>query len=551
MLVTAAGEGVTPVGGDSKLNSSARSTSVAIVTRPDIRGVRNWAVRHTKECPKCAATFSKVPPTEPYNYLSKATGVAASPDLTKVQGKRFHRVTARIVKENSLEQRMDERSIELFRCVMNLKIQTKEGTPFPDPATTATELATLINRWIEKSIKAAQENVRTKAAWNLPGSQNGDLSAAVDLLIYSIVPKVTVQSVGSLADCTVFSVRVVLSAPLQISVIDPLIQLLKDSKHRDYVAQYLWEPIASWIGDAIGIGDVLRKHTNVGMKFIDGLYEIYNRMSAKSGGSTMEKLFQLARALATYGSLVAVDVSVPSLVEELQSVGAAKRGAIGLAKALLQNVMPPSPLTLPPRVDQQSLDLNIRLLRVPTGILEVLNNKFSSNERLPSTSRTSVLDLVVTPKTKISVALKLYSELLIEVYRPYSAASGVASSLSTGSVPHCMPVIDLPIDTIKSNVALAKMAEEYRQKLDQLEQKEFDLEKNEKLQKGKETAKELLEKAGNSVTWHELKKEIESLQVKVTGAQSVVVDVALPFGLSVMDAVDTSRPILYGRLEYV
>ncbi|EPY28540.1 hypothetical protein STCU_05040 [Strigomonas culicis] len=406
-----------------------------------------------------------------------------------------------------------------------------------------------------------QARVRTSAPWNQAATANTELSVAVDLLLHSIVPVVRVKAVNNpyaaQDRCSILQVEVRLCTPIQISVLTPLLDVMQRADHRAYIAAHLWTPLARTVGGFFGHQDVLQDYTGVAVRFVDGLFDLFvqaeqQRQRTPHPVEVTEKLYVLAHALALSNTTVELELAVPNVVEQLRSTGAAKRSGLRLARALLCNLTAPAPLQVPPATDPGAVDLCVKITRAPTAVLALLNNTFSSNERLPSTSRNSILDLVVTPKIKIGMALKLYSELFIEVYRPFSRQSGVVIAAENGvggrpRAPACVPVVDLSVDTVAANESLSAATATW---VEALRQQEQHAEEDSEVEvKGKALAEQLLRDAEQNTLVGRVKKELEGLEVKVVGVANTHLDVALPFGLSLMEAKDMSRPLFYVHVE--
>lgn len=191
---------------------------------------------------------------------------------------------------------------------------------------------------------------------------------------------------------------------------------------------------------------------------------------------------------------------------------------------------------------------------------------------MPSTSRSSALDTFMSPKSKISLGLKLFRDLVVDVYRPYHPCTGVVLATENGvggraKAAPCTPVIDLPVDCVRANVTVANFV---MARLVDLKQREDALVASTAAVAGPSppplssapTAADAVEKAGQealqSVTEkvrraalvERLRMQWAQLGVKVVECPKACVHVIVPFSMTEVDVRSATKPLLYLRVVY-
>lgn len=555
-------------------NSSAiRTTGVVVMTRNDVRGVQAWARRQAREMPQFADALRRGTPAwetgRPYAEPPNV-GMAAAPALHAVPGKTFHKATLSIVRDRSMAERSEEMTFDAVRVVVTLGLCGRDGAPIANPAQVATQLTQVAAKWAERSLREVQEAMRKSAPFYVEATRNDEVAAAMEMLLHGLRPKVVCQPAQQpLATLhkglTAFHLHVSITAMTQVSATEPFANLLHKQQHRQYLLEHLVKPLLARVGGLVGCGEDFAHYTSVAVSAADGLFRLAERNGIVSSGSgsgsgakaagtaattgVTDRLYTVLHALSAFGTRLDVDLALAPRTE-IKTAADAKANGIRLARSFLRNFCAPEPLVVPMAVDPESTDVVVRLYNAPTVFLEILNRMFTSNERLPASSRKSLLDVVVSPRSKLSLALRLYSELCVEVFRPYSRQSGVVIAAENGAggrpkAPPQVPVTELPVDIVAANLAVAKAAADGMRKLAQLEKSVG--EPSELEEKGRTVLHTVMASVGSDASVADFKKEILALNLEVRQTLSANVDCLLPFGTSVHDAKEARRPLLYLR----
>ncbi|KEG15077.1 hypothetical protein DQ04_00191010 [Trypanosoma grayi] len=567
-LSTAATQAVTPSSArrpstPSVPCPSTRSTSIAVVLRNEIRATQPWAQKHYKKCGACDAKRARLQPWEQID--EKAVGLAALPDLRHIPGKSFYKGSLRFLRERS-----GDRTLHVLRVSLVMQVKAANGGRIVDPAATAVQMTQVFTKWIANELTNAKEVAR-KAPWNEKATENLMLSGAVEMLLHSLDARVCVTAAPptavrtAAAACTPLSVDVAITTPTHVPTITPFIALLAEAEQRAYIVKYIVHPIAERIGKLVGMPETVSKYTTTAFNALDALYRMAQRegvveeprkKSPKRAkptllDTTFQKVRAILLALAVFDTTVEIDCACPRL-DDVKDVSSAKKSVLSLARSFLRWLTAPVPYTMPAVDDPKCANLVVRVLRAPTLFLEILNSAFSSNRRLPSASRVGVVDYLASPKSKIRYGLKFFSELVVDVYRPYAPNTGVIIAEEKGKsgkpkASRCTPVTDLPRDIVRANVEVAVQAKEIMQKLHALQQQaadETDVER-----RGKEVVHRVLEEVHDDALCAALVKDLEGLQIEVDELTSVCVDVWLPFGFDFAETVDSSGELLYLRVQ--
>lgn len=584
-----------------KNEEAARVTGIAIVTRSDLRGARSWGKRHISGCPQCSRRVAQLTPRwERYRYEDKRTGLAAAALSAGAPQKKGYRCNIQVVRDRSMRERAaaDERRVDVFRSTIRLHITSRNDQPLPSPQATADTISTFASKWADRSLSLLREKAADLAPWNAEGTANPSLSAAVAMLLHAFSATVSVKCVSNAdlsaayrvvqqqnpqkppftpLNASAFDLSLSVSMPVQVASLSPLIELLEAPEQRRYLVDHLIAPLAAKLGAAIDMAELVSRYVTVALNTLDSLHRMAGTHgllsssdppAAASGGSqplakrdtTSAKLYRVLLALAVFDTSVEVEVAVPTMAVDADKAAAlspaerAKALTLRLAKAFLRNLRTRTPFEVPPLNDPECADVVCRIVNTPTTFLEILNRTFNSNERLPSTSRSSALDLVITPKAKLSLGLKLYSELCIEVYRPFDeqrTAGAVLASQNGASgrpkAPACVPVVDMPVDVVTANAAVSAYSEHLNDRLTELEGKvrtETQVEQDSKV-----VLEKLAGALGQSEPYQQWKEDLQSMDLEVKQVSQVSVEVLIPFGIRFIDPRESMNHLLYLRVE--
>ncbi|KAG5480998.1 hypothetical protein LSCM1_06673 [Leishmania martiniquensis] len=569
--------------------SAVRTTGILVLFPNDVRGVRQWARKHFSSCDSCAARQAQVPAWTPYRYDSKGIGFAAAPKLRAIPNKQYGRITISLLHELSVADRIDtEDQLDIMRITAFVHVQSSQtGQPLADAATACAQMTSSLQTFLAETMAELCNTTRTSAPWNTGDNPNGELSAAIEILLHLVQPRTQVRPVPQAAfnsagaPCTLAQVEAALSVPLHISALAPLLQLLEDPAQRAYLIHHVLTPLARRIGDALGDGESAVDYTAIGLQFFEALHRIavhqglmeaggsgsggcgaHHPSTAPSAGrregkeTALEPIYHILHALAVFGTTVDVEMLIPKVPASHVSPGqGTKRAALRFTRALLQQFSAPNPLVVPPGDDPDAVNMTIKVLRAPTTFLEILNRAFSSNQRLPPTSRSSALDTFMSPKSKISLGLKLFSELVVEVYRPYHPCTGITLAAENGvggcpRAPPCAPVIDLPPDVAAANLRVAAYVAQSLQRLEQLGTSAVVAEEGRIEKEGKAFLQRVGTAMQRAAPAEELCRQWTAAQITVSAVPKVIVDVLLPFAMTEIDVRSATKPLLYLRVVY-
>ncbi|RNF09864.1 hypothetical protein TraAM80_01889 [Trypanosoma rangeli] len=466
--------------GKSSTSSTKRSSDIAFVVRKDIRGSQSWARKHYKKCSTCGNKRAGLPSWEQTN--EKSLGITQLQDLSSIPGKCFYKAAIRFFKK-----KCGERMLDIFRVSAVVAMRGKNGSRITDPAATANKITEVITVWIQKELAAAREKAK-KAPWNEEATKNLLLSGAIEVFLHSLNVTVTVSvaspTLANVMDpgCTPMDVNVVILTPTYIPALSSLLGLLSDGEQRAYFVKHIIEPLAERLGKFVDMVEVVTRYTSLATNVVDSLIlmaqskrlsEVLQKDVPQNVKITPQETTKRLQAvfwvLAAFGASVEVDCAIP-FPGDISDIAGVKEAVLNAAESFLRLLTAPKPYTTPPTDDPKAANLIIRLLRAPTMFLEILNSTFSSNRRLPSTARVDVADLLVSPKAKIRYGLKIFSEIIVNIYRPYAPSTGVviADENGRGGKPKaagCIPVANMPRDIVRANMEVAEQAESYMKRL--------------------------------------------------------------------------------------
>ncbi|KPA78477.1 hypothetical protein ABB37_06097 [Leptomonas pyrrhocoris] len=614
-LETAALEAMTPYGArrvSALFTSNAaavRHTGILLLFPNDVRGVRGWAKKHFSSCPSCAARLAQLPPWTPHRYDSKAIGFAAAPDLRIIPEKRYHHLTCSLVQESSVAARVDTaEQLDLIRGTFFLKVQSaKTGQPLTEAAGVCATATAALQTCVTTCMTELRDTVRTAAPWNVDPTANRDVSTAIEILLHLMEPRVDVQVVPQPtvstptpnsptttttrhgAPCTLVQMNVAVTVPLQVSAVAPLLHVLRVPEQRRYVVDTVLAPLAVRVGEVFGVGDLAARYSSVGLKFAEALFQLAvqqrlvpgdeqstspsasaatNSSTAAAAGTfppvaveTLSQLYFVLQALAVFNTTLEVEMATPHLstaaaLDAAESAQSAKKAALHLVRSLLQRFSPPTPFVVPPACEPDATELTVKVTRAPTAFLEIINNAFSSDQRLPATARSSALDTFISLKSKISLGLRLFRELVVDVYRPYHPCTGVVLAAENGvngrpRAAPCVPVIDLPVDTVAANITVATSV---MRCLDDLQRCEAALDtaaaETPAEKAGKAALQAAAEKLRRTELLDQLRAQWEQLCIHVVESTKACVEVVLPFSMTEVDVRSATKPLLYVRVVY-
>ncbi|KAF5225857.1 hypothetical protein ECC02_001176 [Trypanosoma cruzi] len=543
-------------------SSGMRSSDIAFVTRNEIRGTQLWAQKHCKKCFTCDGKRLNLQPGEQVD--EKSVGLARLPDLSRIPGKDFYKSSIRFLRKMS-----GERTLEVFRFSAVVAMRGKNGIRLTDSFATAKRVTDVITALVKKALATAEEEAK-KAPWNEEATKNLLLSGAVEVFLHSLDANISVTVASSNethvmeANCTPMNFTVAILAPTYIPTVATLLELLSDAEQRAYFAKYIVQPLAERIGKFLDMIDVVTFYTRVAINTVDALFrmtkaqwfaDILGKGFPKSEKSVPQekmakKVHAVLLALSIFGTSVEVNCALPP-PGDITDTASIKNFLLNIAESFLRLLIAPSPYRIPPMNDPKSANLIVSLLRAPTVFLEILNSTFSSNRRLPSTARVGVVDYLASPKAKIRHGLRLFSEIIVDVYRPYAPNTGVVIADDNGKsgkpkATGCTPISDMPRDIVRANVEVADWAESLMKRL--LSFRKNSTLETELTQGGKELIRRVME-VGDGTVFSAFLKDVEALEVEMVKMLDVCVDVWLPFGSGAVDMVDCPSELLYVRLE--
>ncbi|CAG9572411.1 conserved hypothetical protein [Leishmania major strain Friedlin] len=572
-LENAALEALTPYGPgrlSALLTSSAsavRTTGLLVLFPNDVRGVRQWARKHLSSCASCAARQAQLPAWTPYRYDSKGTGFAAAPNLRAIPNKHYHHVAISLLQERSIADRMDtENQLVIMRTTALVRVQSAQtGQRLADSATACSQMTSSLQAFLAETMTELRNTISVSAPWSTGANPNSELSAAIEILLHMVEPGVQVRPMQQVAvtstgaSCTLVEVETTVSVPLHVSALAPLLRLMDDPAQRGYVIQHVLTPLARRIGDALGDGDLAAHYTATGLRFVEALYRlaVHQGLVETDGKSkTLEQLYLILQALAVFGTSVEAEVITPHVpASPPESKPDAKRAALRLARALLRQFAAPKTLVVPRGDDADAVNMTIKVSRAPTTFLEVLNRAFSSNHRVPPTSRSTALDAFMSPKSKISLGLKLFRELVVEVHRPYHPCTGYVLAAENGvggrrRAPPCVPVIDLPVDVVEANVRVAEYVEQLLQQLNEIEASDAVAAEGRLEREGKAFVQQVVSTLQQTAPAERLRSQWTAAQITISEVSKVCVDVLVPFAMTEVDARAATKPLLYLHVVY-
>ncbi|EAN78750.1 uncharacterized protein TEOVI_000111800 [Trypanosoma equiperdum] len=573
-ILAAAVQAVVP-GGDKKpstlssSSSATRTTDVVVISRNEIRGTHEWVKKHCKKCTACGELNGRPRPWEPPKKTDKGKSIkgnASAPNLRCIPGKNFRSLSLCFRREPC-----SGTVLELMRISAVVNVQGQSGEQITNPREVAAKITALVVEWVRKEMENAREAAK-KAPWCEDGEDGQKFAVAVEMLLHNIDTRVEVfvippkngGNVGG-SNHVPMKINVFVVSPLFLSTLQPFVELWGNERDREYMLQGLIKPAIKRIAKLFGVDGVVDHGITVGLKAVDALvrmtkgkhfFEPTSPVKSKSGRPSASQPEQLIGfmhsvilAMSLLGTRIELECAVPDL-GDLKDLEDAKRSAFNIAKAFLQRLLPPRQDVAVSLTDPAAADAVLWLRRMPTRMLEVLNNAFSSNSRLPSSLRTGVIDHLASPRLKINYALKNFSEIVIDIFRPYAPNSGMMTveekhKGEKARIGACAPVVDIPRDIVRASAEAAAWAKDMQQELLKREAAGVNT------KEGEDAVNVVLERTKGDEIMANFLKEMQDLRLEVVELLEFGCDVCLPFGVAMQNGTTQPSEIIYARVEGV
>lgn len=545
-----------------------KTTSVFFVSRNEIRGLKPWWEKHCKSCQTCGARQRELAHQQHQNFSSTGgkhtppVGSMSLPQLEADATKSYHRINVMIQREPCLQEREEAKSLDAIRLSGILGVQ-RNGHPLSDPAAAAQGLQLRLQAAAQSALSALLTRIMS-AAWMQHSVATQDctteLKVVIEMFLHSIGVAATVGVVEQKAEFTYLRVGVAVTLPIHVACLRPLIDAARQEAHQRFVVKNVLEPLVHTLCQVVSLTDKAPFFCSVLDRVVDVMESM--RSSSESThcsdsssviGVKKQQCYNIAHALAIHQSQMSFLCAAPTLDRQATK----KQKTLDIANEVLRLFLAPESVTLPVTSSPDVVDFVLRLDRIPTAVLEVLNKTFTSSDRIPSSRRTGTLDAVVSPQTKVALGLKLFSEMVVEVYRPYAPTCGVVIAeeeeksqsffkKSPLLAPECTPRADLPVDIIRGNIAVHEQATKVLLRIDEERQRKQKHDVEERSKKLMDTVRERVEAAALA---RNLREEIADLGLKAVAFYQAEAGILLPFGTDALDVDDAQRPLLYAVFQ--
>jgi hypothetical protein len=517
--------------------------------------------------------------------------------------KRCHRIECWLNAETPIEDREDARTTEVLVIKSHVAVGNIDGAEHRHHSSSdlAVAAAKLLSSTVKDSLQTLSKktleapwmrsaNDEDAATTNKESPLSEETKVAIEVLLSSIGCTVAVEPATSetvTGSTFELKISVALTLPVHVACVQPLMEAARHDAHQAVLIDRVFNPLIETVCSAIGMNSkaefflsMVKKTSEIIQSFKKANME-KNVMSsasttadatpsAVSGSVHVERnlkkrqIYNILHALAlhktTFAFVYAVprshddeegDVSsspwTPSKNTSRLATAITNAGSLGKGKVLniltevLKTFVAPGAVVIPSNPASDLLEFVLMLEKAPLYLLDALNKEYSSTERTPSTRRTgsSLFDAVVSPQTKISLGLKLFSEMVVDIFRPYSPGCGAIIvedeeksqsffKKSPTLAPPCVPRTDLPVDIVQANIAVheeatklvARVREERRHTSHQ------DLEKQ-----SKEVLKRVRDRVSTvTLTTESMKSGWAELGITVQQWRRAEANVLLPFG---------------------
>lgn len=474
-------------------------------------------------------------------------------------------------------------------------------------------------------MRTSSQNGETARASSPASGNESPLSeetkVAVEVFLSSIGCNVTVvpstsQSAGAATSSSggnaspsfELCVSVALTLPVHVACVQPLMEAARHDAHQSVLIDRVFNPLIETVCNAIGMNSkaeffssMVKKTSEIIQTFRKANLEkqVANAATSADGSNAAapvqgernlkkRQIYNILHALALHKTTFAFVYAVPRSHDDDQGDGAVSSpwtpskntsrlasaittaGSLGKGKVLnilmevLKTFVSPGAVVIPANPAPDLLEFVLMLEKAPLYLLDALNKEYSSTERTPSSRRTgsSLFDAVVSPQTKISLGLKLFSEMVVDIFRPYSPDCGAiiveeeekSQSFFKKSpvlAPPCVPRTDLPVDIVHANIAVHEEATKLVAKVkeEKLHTSHQDLEKQ-----SKEVLKRVRDRVSTvSLTTESMKSGWSELGITVQQWHRAEVNALLPFGQAIQHGghddsdlhADAHLPLLY------
>ena len=557
---------------DTKLASFAsklRRTAIVVLSRGDVVGAKVHFDKHRKGCDACTARYKRF--KAEYGRDKKLLGKDCAIPMKKVVDgveKRLVAADLFLSSEPCIAERREYEVnplIDFFRVSADVVCSKKNGLTWT--RADAQRLAQAMQTKLEDALghvdvatfqKAQQvASGSSQAAPAAARSEGGEATAsspekkeeraaevltAVERVIHVLKHSINVTADREVPGSSqfIFKVRISVGVPASASALDPLRELLRDphrsKDHFKAIVSPLLRTFSSVIPQSAGatIGD------NSTLDFLARI----SRAALMNGSSPTSRLSELLEVLACCQVSVRINARVP------RPTHGGPSAAVDVAESLLKHFTSPDQWEPMPRMNAPELcDFTLVLDSCPTVLIEAVNKIFNSHHKLPDTARQSKLDGLMSPAAKVSLGLKMFSELVVEIYRPYSPILD-ASALSPRS--KCGPKVNLPPDIIHSCVEVDKgfrhLIREVEQQREELQHKTLPTEAIQVDKDVDAAAQDVAHVAQTEV--HSLEAVLNEFQTTIDSATSCCIQALLPVALDMSPtSEDIRRKLVYLHIQ--
>jgi hypothetical protein len=557
---------------DAKLASftaKLRRTSIVVVSRNDVVGTKAHFDKHRKSCSGCAGRYKKW--KEEHGRDKKPLGRdCAVPMREMLDGVQKNVVSAEIflTAEPCIAERREYSStppIDFFRICADLACVKEEGAAAWSRQD-ATQLAVTMQQRLEQVLKSVDDATFTAArspsatttsspvspetamSQEQEATKNNiaEVANAVDKLIRMLQYNISVTADREGAKGKFFfKVRVTTSMPAMTSVLEPLRELLSDHEKSREHFRALIAPLTKAIKLALppSVATTLTDPSTV--DFLARMSRIaLSTTLSPAPGAAPSRVSEILEVLAMCHVSVRINARVPSLKHKDPNGAAAE-----IAISVLRHFTAPNEWEAMPRSNDKDLcDFTIVLDSCPTVLIEAYNKIFNSHEKLPDSARQSALDGLMSPAAKVSLGLKMFSELVVEVYRPFTPALETACEACRSK---CTPKASLPPDIVTSCVEVDR---QFRALISEIEQQRLEA-----------ASKSLLptidlisdaDEGGAREVAKATAEGVESLQsmlnqhaIRIDSATSCCLQALLPTSLDLKSHDDLRRKLVYLHVQ--
>lgn len=305
-----------------------------------------------------------------------------------------------------------------------------------------------------------------------------------------------------LSDTTDVTVCIVFSTPLHIVAFTPFLELLRVQSMRATLLMEVIQPVLRDFARHFTPLKNLAPFISEGVKHAIALWDSIDKLTDCSTPASrftfLRRLYNILCVLGVAETSLEVDIAFPTAALEANDKGKAMESApsmdgihaqgekittksamahpegddrtslrtnftqmlktsVHYLRSILSCFSSPPDIFSPP--DPEKIELTIAVRKIPKQLATVLSKEIAGviNAGSEASLRSSVLNFFVSPESQVNFGLRRFSELCIDVYRPFHPSTGisVSSTCSTNNAS-CAPTTVMTSSCALANIRIAE-----------------------------------------------------------------------------------------------